>query len=128
MPGGSDLGQRIVLLIENDDELRNAVSVTLENWGVDVFPCANEAEAVALLDEVDIAPDAIVADYQLDDGLLGTDAITRLWARFGPLPACVISANRSSDLADLCERIGARLVHKPFDPGVLREFLLQSAG
>ncbi|MFC6687275.1 hybrid sensor histidine kinase/response regulator [Jhaorihella thermophila] len=128
MPAGSNLGQRIVLLIENDDELRNAVAVTLENWGVDVFPCANEAEAMALLEEVDIAPDVIVVDYQLDDGRLGTDAIIRLRARYGPLPACVISANRSSDLADLCERIGARLVHKPFDPGVLREFLLQSAG
>jgi len=121
------LGEQIVLLIENDAGLRDAIAITLENGGVDVFSCASEAEANALLDEVDIAPDAIVADYQLDDGRLGTDAITNLRKRFGPIPACVISANRSNGLADACGRLGVALIHKPIASEELFEFLRQGA-
>jgi len=122
------VGEQIVLLIENDAGLRDAIAITLENGGVDVFSCASEDEANALLDEVDIAPDAIVADYQLDDGRMGTDAIANLRKRFGQIPACVISANRSNGLADACGRLGVVLIHKPIASEELFAFLRQSAG
>lgn len=122
-PGDPDLLHLIVLLLENDADLRNAITVTLEGWGVDVLPCSDLAEADALLDEIDIAPDAIIADYQLDNGALGTEAIAHFTARFGPRPACVITANRSPDLPGLCSAVGADLFHKPLDPAELRRFL-----
>ncbi|MEX0350604.1 MAG: PAS-domain containing protein [Paracoccaceae bacterium] len=126
VPVASDNGQiahRIVLLIENDTELRNALTVTIEQWGLDVLACSGEDEAMALLDEIGVAPDVVVADMQLDDGRLGSDAIKALRARFGLLPACLISANRDIALNDAAERLGARLLHKPFDPGALRAYL-----
>ncbi|WP_319496874.1 PAS-domain containing protein [uncultured Cohaesibacter sp.] len=117
------LAHHIVLLIENDEGLRSAITLTLEKWGVDVLPCANEGEAVAVLQELDIAPDAIIADYQLDHGLLGTDVVLRLRERYGKVPTCIISANRSPLLAEQCQRLGASLHHKPLNPLELREFL-----
>ncbi|WP_116133960.1 PAS-domain containing protein [Tropicimonas sp. IMCC34043] len=122
-PPDQTLLHRIVLLIENDADLRDAIAITLEGWGVDVLPCAGLAEADALLDEIDIAPDAVVADYQLDDGALGTDAIAHFIRRFGALPTCIISANRSTELDAACAQIGAALLHKPLDPVQLRRFL-----
>ena len=116
---------RIVLLIENDADLRHAITITLEGWGMDVLACPSLAEAEALLDEIDIAPDVVIADYQLDDGALGTEAIARLHRRCGPLPACVISANRSTALTAACAELGAALFHKPLDPVELRRFLGQ---
>ena len=99
------------------------ITITLEKWGVDVLPCAREEEAVSVLQELDIAPDAIIADYQLDDGKLGTDVVERLRERYGKVPTCIISANRSPLLADHCRRMGASLHHKPLNPLELREFL-----
>ncbi|WP_456387805.1 PAS-domain containing protein [Profundibacter sp.] len=112
----------VILLIENKAELRNAITITIEGWGAGVFPCASEAEAMSLLDEVDIVPDAIMVDYQLDDGLLGTDAITNLRARFGPVPSCLITANPSNALEGICKKMGVKLFHKPLDITELRRF------
>ncbi|KCV83339.1 sensor histidine kinase/response regulator [Actibacterium atlanticum] len=113
----------IILLIENDAELRDALTLTLEGWSADVLPCASLAEAEALLKEVDISPDVIVADYQLDDDLLGLDAVIALRKQHGPLPACIITANRTSSLADECDQAGVSMMHKPLDADLLRAFL-----
>ncbi|MEP2530732.1 PAS-domain containing protein [Shimia sp.] len=121
------LSKRIVLLIENDADLRNALSLTLESWGADVLPCKGGAEALALLEEIDIAPDVVLADYQLDNGQFGTDAIADLRARFGDIPACVISANRAVPLSLECTRLGAALLYKPIDPDALRGFVETAA-
>ncbi|MBY6068900.1 PAS-domain containing protein [Leisingera aquaemixtae] len=114
---------RIVVLIENDAGLRAALEITLDSWGLNVLPCASCADALALLLEIDISPDAIIADYQLDDGALGTDAIAALRAQHGPVPACLVTANRSPDLAAACAGLNAALLHKPIDTGELRGFL-----
>ncbi|TMV09111.1 response regulator [Ruegeria sediminis] len=120
---GMPLTHRIALLIENDNALRSAMTITMENWGLDVLPCSNRREAEELLREVDIAPDVIIADYQLDDEELGTDAILALRNFHGPIPACLVTANRSPDLHSACEKLGASLMHKPIDPGELRGFI-----
>lgn len=116
----------IVLLVENNEDLRTALTITLENWGISVLPCANLAEATDLLEELDIAPDAIVADYQLDDGELGTDLISHFKNTIGPIPSCIITADRKTSLNDLCRRIGADLLHKPINQDLLLQFLEQA--
>lgn len=120
---GMPLEHHIVVLIENDAGLRSAMTITLENWGLDVLPCADEDEAMALLEEVDIAPDVIVADYQLDQDALGTDAIKRIRAIHGAVPACLVTANRSSELQNTCDALDTTLFHKPINPDKLRGFL-----
>ncbi|MBY6058858.1 PAS-domain containing protein [Leisingera daeponensis] len=123
-PGtGVSFEHRIAVLIENDADLRAALEITLDSWGLNVLPCAGCAEAQALLEEIDIAPDVIIADYQLDDGALGTDAIAALRDRHGPVPACLVTANRSPDLAAACAGLNAALLHKPIDTCELRSFL-----
>lgn len=120
---GGPLPHCIVLVLENDDELRNALVLILESWGLDVFACAGLPEAMSLLEEVDIAPDAILADYQLDGGILGTEAIDRIRRAHGPIPSCVITANRGGAPRRASVRVGAQLIYKPVDPSELRAFL-----
>jgi len=120
------LAHRIVLVVENDSELRDAITLTLENWGADVLACGGDTEALELLREIDIAPDIVLADYQLDGTATGTDLIARLRKIYGPLPACVISANRSNDLKLQCEALNAPLLHKPLDLEQLRTILTSS--
>ncbi|MEP3633542.1 MAG: PAS-domain containing protein [Shimia thalassica] len=120
---GLSFEHRIAVLIENDASLRSAMTITLENWGLDVLPCASQSEAENVLHEVDIAPDVIVADYQLDDGAFGTDAIADLRGAYGQIPACLITANRSPDLQGVCDTLGVTLFHKPINPDTLRGFM-----
>ncbi len=82
---------------------------------------------MALLDEIDIVPDAIVADFQLNDGEDGLTSIRQLRAAYGQIPACIISANRSTDLVMECETANLPLLYKPIDPPMLRDFLQRSS-
>ncbi|WP_425045672.1 PAS-domain containing protein [Primorskyibacter sp. S87] len=124
---GGKLHNLIVLLIENDTDLRDALTLTMEKWGVNVLPSETESEALALLDEIGVAPDVIVADMQLDGGSEGSGAIRRLRQRCGPLPACLISANRNPELLHEARELGVPLLHKPIDPATLQGFLVSVA-
>ncbi len=121
--GDISFEHRIAVLIENDRELRTALTINLENWGLDVLPCASLAEAQDVLAEIDIAPDVIIADFQLDDSAFGTEAIGTLRAQHGAIPACLLTANRSPDLLPKCKTLNIELIYKPINTNELRVFL-----
>ncbi|WP_299898215.1 PAS-domain containing protein [uncultured Ruegeria sp.] len=116
-------GNAIALLIENDENLRNALTMTIESWGVEVLECESENEAISLLREIGILPDFVVADYQLNNGKTGTDAMRALTDEFGHLPGCIITANRSPELVEQCKQAKLPLLYKPIDPQLLKSTL-----
>ena len=113
----------VALLIENDVELQGALTITMEQWGVDVLPVLSGSEAIALLHEIDIVPDVILADYQLDLGETGTDAIRQLWSIYGRIPATLITANRTQQVMQDCQKSGIELMYKPISSGNLRDYI-----
>ncbi|SDD18862.1 PAS-domain containing protein [Ruegeria marina] len=117
----------IVLLVENDAELRNALTIALENWDVCVLPTSDATEALELIRDEGIHPDAIIADLQLDKGELGTDLLSDIRAHLGPVPSCIITASRSPAVIDTCVRHGWQLFHKPVALDTLRNFLTTAA-
>lgn len=122
-PRSDVLHRTVALLIENDDNLRGALCMTMEAWGVQVLEAASQDEAANLLHEIGILPDVIVADYQLYGGKTGTDAIADLTREFVPLPGCIISADRSTELASACKKACYPLLHKPIDAQRLKSVL-----
>ncbi|MCE8555322.1 PAS-domain containing protein [Ruegeria pomeroyi] len=119
----SGLNGLIVLLVENDAELRNALTIALEAWDVCVLPSASIAEALALIDDEGIQPDAVIADLQLDRGEMGTVLLNMIRTRLGPVPSCIITASRSPAVIDICVQQGWELFHKPIAAETLRGFL-----
>ncbi|MCV2888745.1 PAS-domain containing protein [Ruegeria aquimaris] len=117
------LGGLIVLLIENDGELRNAMTVAMEAWDVCVLPVADGDQAMDLIGTEGILPDAIIADWQLDNGALGTDVLARIEEQIGPVPSCVITASRTPVIIETCARHDWLLFHKPVAVEALRSFL-----
>lgn len=113
----------LVLLVDNDEQLRHALVGLLEGWGVSVLEAAGPDEAMALLDEMDITPDAMLIDYQLDHGANGLDLAARLQQRHGPRPMRIISADRSDGLREGCAALGLGLMPKPLDTQALFNFL-----
>ncbi|WP_428515016.1 PAS-domain containing protein [Roseovarius sp.] len=113
----------LVLIVDDDDGIRNALVALLERWGVSALDAASLAQASALLDEVDIIPDAIIMDYQLGNAENGLDTALALHACYGPCPTCVISANRSPWLRSECATEGWTFIPKPVPARELLGFL-----
>jgi CheY-like chemotaxis protein len=112
----------IAMVIENDEPVRAAMSALLEGWGVSVLDVPGAEEALALLEDIGIAPDVVLADYHLD-GATGLDAIAAIRERHGQRPAFLITADRSPELAALCRRRQVPLLSKPVGPARLRALL-----
>ncbi|WP_111400999.1 hybrid sensor histidine kinase/response regulator [Meridianimarinicoccus zhengii] len=116
----------IVLLVEDDADLRRAMTVLLGKWDVSVLDADGAAAALALLDEIEITPDAVLIDYQLDGGADGVTLAQRLFDRYGRIPVCILSANRSAELRIRCAETGLPMISKPIDAAKLEQFLLRA--
>jgi CheY-like chemotaxis protein len=104
--------------------MRRALSLLLESWGVAVIEAGDTPTALALLQESGTPrPDALLADYQLDDGATGIQAIQAVRRRTGRLPSRIVTASRTPEVQREARRIGVEVLHKPFDPLMLHLFL-----
>ncbi|MGB0506813.1 MAG: PAS-domain containing protein [Pikeienuella sp.] len=114
---------QIVFLVENDLQLANAMTMAIEQWGGHVIHARTGTEALQLLSEIDLKPDALLLDYHLDDDMVGTELFAMIKDIYGPIPARLISANRSASLQDECEAVDLPCIPKPIDRNELRHFL-----
>ncbi|HKK97922.1 MAG TPA: PAS-domain containing protein [Marivita sp.] len=113
----------IVLLVENDPQLRRAMSILVESWGVSVIEAEDADSALELMDDLQITPDALLLDYQLGTGPSGTELFEELTRRLGRLPCAIVSAERSGQLRQETRRLDIELLLKPLDRGKLIDFL-----
>lgn len=121
------LSRLFVLLVDNDAELRRALVALLEGWGVSVLDAQGPEEALAALAEFDMAPDALLIDYQLDRGASGLDLTREIERRYGARPTRIVSADRSTELRERCAAEGWALMPKPLDTEALFLFLSAAA-
>jgi len=114
---------KIAFLVENDEDLRRAMGLLLEKWGMSVLDAATGEEALALIDEIGILPDFFLVDHQLGTGMTGVEFIVMMRERHGAVPASIVTANRRAEVAALCAASGIGLIHKPIDARALEAFL-----
>ena len=114
---------KMLLLVENDEDLANAMTLRLERSGAHVVRAASGEEALDLLEEIDLLPDAALFDYQLGTGLDGIDLHEIVETRYSSVPTFILSADRSAKLQDRCQAADLPLVHKPIDIDQLLEAL-----
>ena len=112
-----------VLLIEDDDSARIAVTGLLESWGCIVYSGPTTLAAMAAhVRHGDW--DVILSDYRLADGDNGLLAIERLRAYAGRIiPACLMSGDTDSALMQAARDANLPLLHKPVRPAKLRSLL-----
>ena len=115
-----------VLVIDNEVSIQQGMQSMLGLWGCDVHCVASVDQGLEILANMSPAtwPQLILADYHLDQGLLGTDAIIKIRQAMGQdTPAIVITADRSSEMKHLIKESGFGLIHKPLKPAVLRKLI-----
>jgi CheY-like chemotaxis protein len=119
-----DLRGKVILVIDDDPAIREAVVEILLRWGCVPVAARGTREALAALGERGVRPDAIVVDYQLEDDRTGLEAIASLAAVYGPgIPAIIVTGDTRPERLREVSEIGHPLLYKPLAPMRLRAAL-----
>ena len=117
-----------VLFIEDDASMRDALGRMLEHWGALVETAASGEEALQISVDAERSFDAIVSDFRLPGAWDGLRLIEELRTREGlRTPAIVLSGEFSVEKLRRGAPDDVRVMAKPPDLAVLREFLEASA-
>ncbi|AWB48603.1 hybrid sensor histidine kinase/response regulator [Gemmobacter aquarius] len=114
---------RIVFLVENDAELRRAMGLLLEKWGVSVLEAQSGEVALELLEELGILPDCFLVDQDLGGGMDGLGFIAAMRGRHGDVPARLVTALRGEPFEARCRAAGIEVMAKPLDARALQGFV-----
>lgn len=120
---GLSLRGRVALVIENDDAMRRAYQLILaDRLGMVARVTGGIPEALAQMG--DDPPDVVIADYNLDNGDTGLQAIRDLRAAAGQaVPAIIVSARRDPELGRASLELGVPVLEKPVRPEDLQAML-----
>ncbi len=118
---------RRILLVEDDEGVREATQLLLESVGCQVLAAASPAEALEQTDAHG-APDLLISDYHLDCAQTGLDVISALRERFGqPLRVILVSGDTSPAIKGLVPDRHMRLAAKPVETEQLLQLMSELA-
>ncbi|MBY4675874.1 PAS domain-containing hybrid sensor histidine kinase/response regulator [Marinobacterium arenosum] len=111
-----------LLVVDNEESILVSMRALLGEWGAEVAVAQDRRQALKLC-QAGFRPDVVLADYHLADQDTGTGVIAALRARYGPLPALLITADRSDACRQLFRELELPVLNKPVKPGKLRALL-----
>ncbi|MBD3894767.1 PAS-domain containing protein [Halomonas sp. ML-15] len=125
--GGNKLAGAKVICIDNETLILEGMKAMLSGWGCEVFTATSIGGAKSILRHLEGDPDAILADYHLDNEVTGMMALESLAERLdGAVPGIVITADRTDEVAEEVRRAGYQLLLKPVRPAALRALLTRT--
>ncbi len=115
--GPVDLRDSVVLLIENDERVREATRRLLQEGGAEVLAVNGVREATRRMARRNTPPDLIMTDLNLSGGVLGPDVVESIRSRFGYMvPAIILTGETRSARLEAAARSGLPLLRKPASP------------
>ena len=119
-PGGGDQAGPLVLIVDDDERVREYVRVNLEMEGYTVREAASAEEGLAVLEEV--SPDLILLDVMMPE-VDGWEMLRRVQERYGigAIPVLVFSGTVEERAVDAAARGARGFLGKPFDLRALIE-------
>ena len=113
-----------VLVIEDDEIVREGMLHLLHDWGCDCDAAESVEEALALMQLN--APDIVISDYRLREQRTGVEAITAVRTQLGQtIPALLITGDTAPERLREAQASGIPLLHKPVTPGKLYRKLVE---
>lgn len=130
-PIGLTLDHRLIVVVEDEPAVSEAIEVLLKGWGASVvsFDSVANARSWALAqDPQRVKPDLLMVDYRLPEGGTGIDAIVALRGHFGPVPAIMVTGSTLSGFEEDAQRHDFHLLVKPVVPNKLRAMIAFKLG
>lgn len=118
---GGQFAGLVCLLLEDDANLREALTTLLVRWGIIVMQLDVFDDIPASVAALEHVPDIILTDYRLQGKIQGTDVscdINDMLER--PCPTIVMTADTSPDLIQSIRDRGFPVMIKPISPPGLR--------
>ncbi|WP_353858905.1 hybrid sensor histidine kinase/response regulator [Azospirillum formosense] len=109
---------RRVLLVEDDERVRHAMTMLLKRWGVRVTAVGSAEELADRLPRLRSRPHVVLADHRLPRGQTGR-TVAELVRRRWDVPVVIITGDTAPERLREARKIGCRLLHKPVEPGDL---------
>lgn len=119
---GRSLKNLPLIFIDDEPDIRKALSGLLERWGVKVQVCATPQEVLSLFRNGKGTP-LLVADFFLSDPMDGLQLIAACRAEMPALKALLITAHRDDDVMQRAQDLHVTVIHKPVRPAALRAAL-----
>jgi CheY-like chemotaxis protein len=111
-----------ILAIDNEPGVLEGMRALLSAWGCTVVTALNFDTAMTPSSP---PPDAVIADYHLDDEN-GIEVITKLRQSYRrQIPAALATADRSAEVRQRANRSDIVVLNKPLKPAALRALLGQ---
>ncbi|SPK75102.1 putative hybrid sensor histidine kinase (plasmid) [Cupriavidus taiwanensis] len=132
-PAARALDGLSVLVIDDDEAIRSAMSELLSAWRCECRTVESEEQALAALAQ--FTPRLVLADYRLRGHRTGQQALDAIRQRLGRhVPAIIITGDTAADRLRTAHASGTALLHKPVVPQelqaaigtLLREFPAQA--
>ena len=124
---GADAKGR-VLVIDDEAIILMGLKAILEGWGYDVLTAKSGDQALERLRADGRCPQIVLADYQLQQGRTGPEAVVAVQTMMGrTVPGIILTGDTSTERQEEAERRGFRILHKPVFPNDLRR-MMASAG
>jgi len=124
MPRQWYLNGKRLLVIDDDETVREGMVALLQRWGCHILAAASANAALRQARAADFAIDAIVTDYRLGDETTGVDAVAAILAEAGrPIPVVLVTGDTSPPRLQEARASGYPLLHKPVKPAFLRNAL-----
>ena len=125
---GLSLGDRRIVIVEDDAAVREGLDVLLRSWGAQVLAFdsgrACEVWAAGAATGSGPRPDLLIVDHQLEPGMDGVQVITALRRAFGAgLPAVVVTGSVMHDHEAAAQAADFHLLLKPVVPHKLRAMI-----
>jgi signal transduction histidine kinase/CheY-like chemotaxis protein len=115
------LARGLVVVIDDELAIREAMSSLLSSWGHDVIAVGSGDEALARLSTSPVRPDLLICDYRLRDGENGIEVIDRLRCEYNDtIAAILVTGDTAPDRLAEAQASGLLLLHKPVSNGKLR--------
>lgn len=114
--------QAHILIIDDEPDVLLGTRMLLESFSYSTLVAGSLNEALALLEQGGPAPDMILADYRLEGGVTGHDAIERIGLHLGAaIPGILVTGDTAPERLQEAKRSGCLLLHKPVDPDELEK-------
>ncbi len=113
-----------VLLVDDNDAVRDGLKMLLKSWGFAVDAVDGIAALEALFRRGCARPDLVISDFQLSASETGDAAIARaceLWQ--SELPAFIVSGAETAELWQTIAATGYPALRKPVKPARLRAMI-----
>lgn len=115
---------RHILVIDNDLAVLEAMQTLLTRWGAEVRLARDLDDIADIAADASFKADIVLADYHLDDGVIGVEAVARFRElTASKLPAILITADRTPDTLNAARAANCEVLHKPVRPAELRALI-----